>query len=69
MLKIGSPENPLEAPEKIPPQCQITLSDTSYKVPTLEELGVDLTGLGVELYPGGETEALIRLDKYMSKTV
>jgi hypothetical protein len=30
---------------------------------------VDLTGLGKELYRGGETEALARMEKYMSQQV
>ena len=68
--KIGTPEKPLEAPGKIPVQCKSTLSKTDdFKIPKLEELGVDLTGLGTELYPGGESEALQRLDRYMDKTV
>ena len=70
--KIGSPEKPLEAPGKIPVQCQPTLALSKlddYKIPTLEELRVDLTGLGKELYLGGESEALERLERYMDKTV
>lgn len=66
--KLGTPEAPLDAPGMLPKACQTSIS-TGYSVPTLEELNVDLTGLGKELYPGGENEALARLDKYMCKQV
>lgn len=38
-------------------------------IPSLEELGLDITSLGKELFPGGEQEALRRLDEHMKKTV
>lgn len=66
--KLGAPEAPLDAPGTIPKPCQTSML-TDYSVPTLQELQVDLSGLGVELYHGGETEALARLDKYMCKQV
>ncbi len=48
---------------------QELMSDKSYDVPKLEELlGKDSSSsLGECLYPGGETEALARMDKYVSQ--
>lgn len=66
--KLGAPEAPLDAPDTIPKPCQTSIL-TDFCVPALEELQVDLTGLGNELYRGGETEALARLEKYMCKQV
>lgn len=38
-----------------------------YGIPTLKELGEGLESVGEELFPGGETEALCRLDEHMQK--
>jgi len=38
-------------------------------VPEIEDLGIDLKELGSNLYPGGESEALSRLELYMKKQV
>lgn len=43
--------------------------DKEYGIPSLKELGLDTTTLGEELYPGGEQEALRRLDEHMKRTV
>ena len=43
--------------------------DENYGIPTLEELGQDSSTLGPDLYPGGEQEALRRLDEYIQRTV
>ena len=40
-----------------------------YGIPTLEELGQDTAALGQEQFPGGEQEALRRLDEHMQRTV
>lgn len=40
-----------------------------YGIPSLEELGLDTSSLTEEIFPGGEQEALRRLDKYMQRTV
>ena len=69
MAKLGVPEVALDAPNELPIQCQTSFSTSDYDVPALEELQVDLTGLGDEIYPGGETEALNRFEKYMNKQV
>ena len=63
------PEKALSAPGVLPKQCQTLLLSDKYNVPLLEDLQVDLTGIGKELYHGGETEALARLEKYMSQQV
>lgn len=65
---LGPPDTPLDAPTVLNKLSQTTLT-VGYEVPKLEDLKVDLEGLGKELFPGGETEALIRLNKYMSKRV
>lgn len=38
-------------------------------MPTLEELGHDDVAVGEEPFPGGEQEALKRLDEHMKRTV
>ena len=52
--------------------CRTPISDTHNKefgVPTLEDLGVCMTDLGPNLYPGGETEALERMERHLKKVV
>lgn len=43
--------------------------EKKYGIPTLEELGQDTAALGEEKFPGGEQEALRRLDEHMKRTV
>lgn len=69
VAKFGTPAKALDAPGNLPKQCQTLLLSEDYNVPLLEEMRVDLTGLGKELFPGGESEALIRLNKYMNQQV
>ncbi len=69
VAKLGTPDIALNAPSQLPLQCQTSFSTSDFDVPTLEGLKVDLTGLGDEIYPGGETEALSRFEKYMNKQV
>lgn len=52
VAKLGVPEVALDAPNELPIQCQTSFSTSDYDVPALEELQVDLTGLGDEIYPG-----------------
>ena len=40
-----------------------------YLVPSLDDLGFDRRKLGAILYPGGETEALERMERNLKKTV
>lgn len=58
----------MEAPKKLSEMAQTSLS-TGYEIPKLEELNIDLSSLGKDLFPGGETEALKRLAKYMNQQV
>ncbi|KAL3882844.1 hypothetical protein ACJMK2_029148 [Sinanodonta woodiana] len=41
--------------------------DDRYGVPSLEELGFDVDGLKPSLFHGGETEALLRLDRHLER--
>lgn len=43
--------------------------DNEHGIPTLEDLGHDIADVGEELFPGGELEALRRLDEHMEKKV
>lgn len=43
--------------------------EEEFGIPTLEDLGLDTSSLGQELFPGGEQEALRRLDEHMQRTV
>ena len=43
--------------------------DDMYGVPTLEELGLDSSQLLPEVWHGGETEALLRLDRHLERKV
>ncbi|KAG8176361.1 hypothetical protein JTE90_020759 [Oedothorax gibbosus] len=74
--KIGLPPQPsssVEALEKLMSEKKLNTPpiedthDVEYGVPTLEELGVNESQLNPCKYPGGETEALKRLQKYLPK--
>ncbi|KAH0506253.1 Cryptochrome-1 [Microtus ochrogaster] len=41
--------------------------DEKYGVPSLEELGFDTDGLSSAVWPGGETEALTRLERHLER--
>ncbi|XP_041481476.1 cryptochrome-2-like isoform X1 [Lytechinus variegatus] len=41
--------------------------DSVYGVPSLEDLGLDASGLGPRLYPGGETEGLQRMELHLAR--
>ncbi|XP_067002290.2 cryptochrome-1 [Anabrus simplex] len=67
---VGSPPKPVAAPKELPEDCRSKFDNEDsekYNVPTLEELSVDKSTLGQCLFPGGESKALERLEKYMSK--
>ena len=49
--------------------CCLETDEEKYGIPTLEELGQDPDSFGEELYPGGEQEALRRLDEHMNRAV
>lgn len=43
--------------------------EKKYGIPTLQELSHDAASVGEEQFPGGEQEALRRLDEHMKRTV
>lgn len=43
--------------------------EKKYGIPTLEDLGHDPAGLPEERFPGGEPEALRRLEEHMKRAV
>ena len=69
IAKLGQPQKATVSPEHLPESAKITnndrLKDEFYNVPTLEELGLIETELEQCKFPGGETEGLNRLDKYI----
>ncbi|KAK3872383.1 hypothetical protein Pcinc_022528 [Petrolisthes cinctipes] len=70
VAKMGPPPYPVPALSSLPTSCIIqpqAPSGSTYNLPSLSELGVDESELGPCLYPGGETEALARLNKYMER--
>uniref|UniRef100_A0A1A7YGJ9 Cryptochrome 5 n=2 Tax=Nothobranchiidae TaxID=405002 RepID=A0A1A7YGJ9_9TELE len=71
--KLGPPKKPIPAPTledmKVVTTPRSEKEQKKYGIPTLEELNLDTTALGEELFPGGEQEALRRLDEHMKRTV
>ena len=43
--------------------------EEKFGVPSLKELGLDLSEMSPEVWHGGETEALIRLDRHLERKV
>lgn len=43
--------------------------DDKFGVPSLEELGFETEGLATAVWPGGETEALTRLERHLERKV
>lgn len=43
--------------------------EKSYGIPEVEDLGHDIAALPEECFPGGEQEALRRLEEHMKRTV
>ena len=69
---MGPPLKPVPAvDEQIFDGCSTPLDDENdYQLPTLEELGIKMPEeSSTVLFPGGETEALRRLDEHMEKEV
>ncbi|KAK7126335.1 hypothetical protein R3I94_017726 [Phoxinus phoxinus] len=66
---IEPPEPPLDAPTLgLMGNCVTPVSDNhteEYGVPLLEELGFDTEGLSPAVWPGGESEALRRMDLHL----
>lgn len=60
LSKIGDPPKPLNEPTKFEKLDKIDYD--LYKIPDLESLGINTSELGPNLYPGGETEAIARMN-------
>ncbi|XP_054283598.1 cryptochrome-2-like [Macrosteles quadrilineatus] len=65
---MPAPPRPVEAPVSVPAAARAPLDEGKYLLPTLEKLGVDHSTMGPCLYPGGETEALRRMEEHLKKT-
>ncbi|XP_051973159.1 cryptochrome circadian regulator 5 isoform X2 [Xyrauchen texanus] len=69
---IGPPQKPVPAPTKEDMNGVSTPFSKNHEeefgIPTLEDLGLDTSSLGPNLFPGGEQEALRRLDEHMQRT-
>lgn len=66
---MGPPPKPISFPDSIPKSAQVQdkkeLSKSEYDVPALAELRVKEEELEPCLFPGGETEGLKRLEKFI----
>ncbi|XP_029000458.1 cryptochrome circadian regulator 5 [Betta splendens] len=68
---LGPPKKPIPAPsvenmQDVKTPCSEN-HEGKYGIPTLEELGHNTASLPEELFPGGEQEALRRLDEHMRR--
>ena len=69
---MGPPLKPVPAvDEQLFDGCSTPVDDGhGYNLPTLEELGIEMPEeSSTVLFPGGETEALRRLDEHMEREV
>ena len=69
---MGPPLKPIPTVDKkMFDGCSTPLSDeNNYQLPTLQELGIETPEESSNvLFPGGETEALRRLDEHMKREV
>lgn len=67
--------SPVETPPKVPPSCTPEEKDKNeikaencYDVPSIDELGIEKKNLGPCKFPGGETEALRRMEMNLKKS-
>ncbi|KAI4905827.1 hypothetical protein NFI96_001462 [Prochilodus magdalenae] len=69
--RMEAVETPAEAiTAEVMGSCTTPLSDDhdeKFGVPSLEELGFDTEGLSSAVWPGGETEALTRLERHLER--
>uniref|UniRef100_A0A8C6V081 Cryptochrome circadian regulator 5 n=1 Tax=Neogobius melanostomus TaxID=47308 RepID=A0A8C6V081_9GOBI len=68
---LGPPKKPIPAPttdDMNDVSCPSSKDEEKYGIPTLDELGHDISSLTEELFPGGEEEALRRLDEHMKRS-
>lgn len=66
---LPAPPRPLEAPASIPKEALAPLEEGKHLLFDLREQGVDPDSLAPCLYPGGETEALARMEKHLARKV
>nr|XP_040028567.1 cryptochrome-1-like isoform X2 [Gasterosteus aculeatus aculeatus] len=71
--RMESVEMPAESvADDVMGKCRTPMSedhDDKFGVPSLEELGFDTEGLSSAVWPGGETEALARLERHLERKV
>ncbi|XP_061076158.1 cryptochrome-1-like [Conger conger] len=69
--RMDPPEMPVEPlSEAFMGRCTTPVTDDhgdTYGVPSLEELGFDTEGLASAVWPGGETEALTRIERHLER--
>ncbi|XP_074501301.1 cryptochrome-1-like [Sebastes fasciatus] len=69
--RLDPPEMPVETlSESLMGRCVTPISEDhgdKYGVPSLEELGFDTDGLPSAVWPGGETEALTRIERHLER--
>ncbi|XP_047196095.1 cryptochrome-1 [Hippoglossus stenolepis] len=69
--RLDPPETPAETlSEMLMGGCVTPISDNhgdKYGVPSLEELGFDVEGLPPAVWPGGEAEALTRIERHLER--
>ncbi|XP_061781180.1 cryptochrome-1-like isoform X2 [Nerophis lumbriciformis] len=69
--RLDPPEMPAETlSNSLMAHCVTPISDDhgdKYGVPSLEELGFDTEGLPTAVWPGGETEALTRIERHLER--
>ncbi|XP_068603734.1 cryptochrome-1-like isoform X1 [Brachionichthys hirsutus] len=69
--RLDPPEMPVEVlSDSLMGRCVTPVSDDhgdKYGVPSLEELGFDIEGLPTAVWPGGETEALTRIERHLER--
>ncbi|XP_064175587.1 cryptochrome-1b [Anguilla rostrata] len=69
--RMAAVETPAEAiTAKVIGRCSTPIADDhddKFGVPSLEELGFDTEGLATAVWPGGETEALTRLERHLER--
>ncbi|XP_076471621.1 cryptochrome-1-like [Babylonia areolata] len=72
LSKLGLPARPVDTLCKAHLQdCETPVADDHedrYGVPSLADLGKEETECGPRLYPGGETEAVERMERHLKKT-
>uniref|UniRef100_A0AAQ4QMR5 Photolyase/cryptochrome alpha/beta domain-containing protein n=1 Tax=Gasterosteus aculeatus aculeatus TaxID=481459 RepID=A0AAQ4QMR5_GASAC len=69
--RLDPPEMPVETlSQTLMGRCVTPVSEDhgdKYGVPSLEELGFDTEGLPTAVWPGGETEALTRIERHLER--